>query len=353
MKKRKSIFAFFIISYAITILTFSMGISAIGSQQSKIKKSSAEYNKSIVFEVKENIEEVEEISSNDIIGILEKNNITTILKRYGKDDMTIETYLTTNGPFYKEDMKSGEYFTKEDFKSNKSKAVFSNTFIGEKSIDLLKDNGEKENIKLATNEISYEKESKMTIPVAMFEKYEGGINFNDRELQFIISGEKIELEKTINEVKAYIEKNNKSHIVSVYDYMTFDREAEWNALLRTTVLIIFVTLINSIGIAYLWIESRKKEIVLRKVVGASNFAVTKIFFFEIFRIAILSMIISISSQYIISSFTGGYILDMNIKMTSTNIVASFVIIIGTTLITSIPFLIYLMKIQPVEMLKGE
>ena len=49
MKKRKSIIIFFIISYTITILTFSVGISAINSQKLKIKKGSAEYNRSIVF----------------------------------------------------------------------------------------------------------------------------------------------------------------------------------------------------------------------------------------------------------------------------------------------------------------
>lgn len=353
MKKRKSIIIFFIISYTITILTFSVGISAINSQKLKIKKGSVEYNRSIVFDVKENVENVKEINSEDIIAILEKNNVSTILKRYKDDGIAVETYLTINGEFYKEDMKNGEYFTKEDFKSNKNKAVFSNTFIGEKAIDLVKDNGEIETIKFTNAEISYEKEAKMTIPVAMFKRFKGGINFNDMGLQLIINGEKVELEKTIKEIKSYIETNNKNHTVSVYDYMTFDRDEEWRALLRTTILIIFVTLINSIGIAYLWIESRKKEIVLRKVVGALNFDVTKIFFLELFKIAIISMFTAILSQFIISFLTGGYVLDMNIKMSFINIIASFVITIGTTLITSIPFLIYLMKVQPVEMLREE
>lgn len=350
--KKRATFIFFIISYTFTILTFSIGVSAINSQKLKMKKSSGDYNKNLIFELKEDATEDEQLNKDDIVNILEKENVSTILKRSQNKGNVVETYATTNGEFYKEDMKKGEYFIKEDFKSNKKKAVFSNTFVGDKELKI-NDNGEQKTIKFNNEEISYEKESKVTVPVKIFEKFQDGINFNDPTMITVINGEKEDLDKAINSLNSYIKNNANNFSVKVYDYITYDREAEWNALLRTTVLIIFVTLINSIGIAYLWIESRKKEIILRKVVGANNLEVGMIFFKELFKIAIVAMIMSLILQYILSITTGGYILDMNIKMNFINIISSFFITIGTTLVTSIPFLVYLTKIQPVEMLREE
>lgn len=351
INKRKSTIIFFIVSYAFTIFTFSVGFSAINSQKEKMKKISPQYNKNLVFSFDENVEG-EEINSEEILNILEQEKVCTILKRYQDDGNIVETYAITNGELYKEEMKSGEYFSKEDFKSKEVKAVISNTFLGKKDLEI-NDGGNIKTIKFENCSISYEKEPKITIPLDIFKKFKSGIDFNDPTLTLIINGEKEDLDKAINSLNSYIKNNNKKFLLQAYDYMTYDIEAEWKALMRTTILIVFVTLISSVGIAFLWVESRKKEIIMRKVVGASNFDVSKIFFQELFKIALIAMIISLVLQYTLATISGGYILDMNMKMNFTNIISSLFITLGATLVTSIPFLIYLTKIQPVEMLREE
>lgn len=350
--RRISTIIFFIFSYAFTILTFSVGISAINSQKLKVKKSSGEYNKNLIFQLNEDATEEEVLNKEEILNILEKEKVSTILKRSQNKGNIVETYAITNGELYKEDMKKGEYFTKEDFKSDKKEAVFSNTFAGTKELEL-NDNGMVNKVKFNEERVSYEKEPKVTVPVKIFEKFQKGIDFNDPTMTVVINGEKEDLNKTINNLNTYLKNNTKNFSLKVYDYIIYDREAEWNALLRTTALIIFVTLINSIGIAFLWIESRKKEIILRKVVGANNLDVGVIFFKELFRIAIVAMVIALILQYMLSTITDGYVLDMNIKMSFSNVVSSFFITMGATLVTSIPFFVYLTRIQPVEMLREE
>lgn len=351
INKRKSTILFFVVSYAFTIFTFSVGFSAINSQKEKMKKISSEYNKNLVFSFDENTE-VEEINSQEILNILEKEKVCTILKRYQDDGNVVETYGITNGELYKEDMKVGEYFSKEDFKSKEIKAVVSNTFLGKKELEI-REGEEIKKIEFKDYAISYEKEPKITIPLDIFKKFKNGIDFNDPTLTLIINGEKKDLDKAINSLNSYIKNNNKKFSLNVYDYMTYDIEAEWKALMRTTILIIFVTLISSVGIAFLWVESRKKEIIMRKVVGANNLDVSKIFFKELFKIALIAMIISLVLQYTLATISGGYILNMNMKMNFTNIISSLFITLGATLVTSIPFLIYLTKIQPIEMLREE
>lgn len=222
-----------------------------------MKKISPEYNKNLFFSFDENTE-VEEINSQEILNILEKEKVCTILKRYQDDGNVIETYGITNGELYKEDMKVGEYFSKEDFKSKEIKAVVSNTFLGKKELEI-REGEEIKKIEFKDYGISYEKEPKITIPLHIFKKFKNGIDFNDPTLTLIINGEKEDLDKAINSLNSYIKNNNKKFSLNVYDYMTYDIEAEWKALMRTTILIIFVTLISSVGIAFLWVEDFKKD----------------------------------------------------------------------------------------------
>lgn len=248
-------------------------------------------------------------------------------------------------------MKKGQYFSKDELKYSKEKAVFSNTFLGEKVLDIKNSDGTNEIINFDNINISYEKEPKITISKELFKDYGSGINFNDPSLKIILSGESKDLENAIKNINEYL--GSKSIVMKVYDYMIYDRGVEWKALIKTTILIIFVTFINSIGIAYLWVQSRKKEIILRKVVGAFNFELGKLFFIDLLKIAAISMVIAIFIQGILAFANNGYILDMCIKLNFINIISSFIVTIGTTLITSIPFLIYLFKIQPVKMLRED
>ncbi|MGL5649852.1 MAG: hypothetical protein ACRDDY_18635, partial [Clostridium sp.] len=77
------------------------------------------------------------------------------------------------------------------------------------------------------------------------------------------------------------------------------------------------------------------------------------FFKELSFIAIIAMIFSILIQLLLSFLTGGYLLDMNIKITAVNLIGAIIVTLISTLVTTIPFLIYLMKISPVEMLREE
>ena len=123
--KRKTITIFFILAYTFAILTFSIGKSAITSQIIKNKNYNKLNNQLISFE-NCNID----ITSEELLNILKDEDISIILFNYQyMHDNTIEltTELKSDGFFYAPDIKTGEYFSKDDFHSTEPIAIFSPT----------------------------------------------------------------------------------------------------------------------------------------------------------------------------------------------------------------------------------
>ncbi|MGL4772082.1 MAG: FtsX-like permease family protein, partial [Clostridium sp.] len=103
----------------------------------------------------------------------------------------------------------------------------------------------------------------------------------------------------------------------------------------------------------IWVESRKKEIILRKIMGATDFKISLLFFGELFIICMASIIIALLGQLILKTATGGMVMNLDLSMSVSNIIYSILLTGIMSLIIAVPFLSDLKKIQPIEIIRED
>ena len=343
--QRKAITFFFVVAFTVGILIFSIGDSAIISQQNKLKEFDSKNNKVISFL------DYEGITIEEIINILKEGSVTTILSRdIGEESTSVETILLPEGKEFKLDMKSGKSFTNEELRGDEEKGIYSIRL--DKEIELISDNGDK--IKVSEMGTCFDITRKVTIPNGLFIKLYGD-EASMAGTSILLRGEPDEIKSTIakldSEFKDRLTLNGKG--IQVFDTSIENVEPESNALYNAGIMIFIITIINSVSISSLWVKSRKKEIVLRKVFGAKNRDITKIFLLELVIIAFISLILALIIQFLIAIVTGGNIGTVDLRLKIEAIRNSFMISMITAFSVSLPSLKYISKIQPVEMLKEE
>lgn len=112
----------------------------------------------------------------------------------------------------------------------------------------------------------------------------------------------------------------------------------------------FATLIYSINIVILWVEKRRFEIGVRKAFGYTDRDIAKMIFQELFGMTLVSAVISIVIQELLSLIFNK-IGDYTFKIYLSNIIISIVLVLITALITSIIPIIKALKIPPANTLK--
>ncbi|MEE1007768.1 MAG: ABC transporter permease [Agathobacter sp.] len=112
----------------------------------------------------------------------------------------------------------------------------------------------------------------------------------------------------------------------------------------------FATLIYSINIVILWVEKRRFEIGVRKAFGYTDKDIAKMIFQELFGMTLVSAVISIVIQELLSLIFNK-IGDYTFKIYLSNIIISIVLVLLTALITSIIPIIKALKIPPANTLK--
>ncbi|WP_018753131.1 ABC transporter permease [Paenibacillus sanguinis] len=145
--------------------------------------------------------------------------------------------------------------------------------------------------------------------------------------------------KVVNEAKNYEnEKNSREGVKEVlsYPYKLF-----------------LIALINCINVSYLWIFLKRKEISLRKALGASNLNLFTFIIGQLLVCAILTAICAILIQWLLSklSFMILNFTSYFISLSFSHIVISILITLVISLITSIIPLVHIMKIEPAKALK--
>ena len=110
------------------------------------------------------------------------------------------------------------------------------------------------------------------------------------------------------------------------------------------------TLIYSINIVILWVEKRRFEIGVRKAFGYTDKDIAKMIFQELFGITLVSAVISIAIQEILSLVLGR-LGNYPFKIYLPNIIISIVIVLITALITSVIPVIKALLIPPASTLK--
>lgn len=349
-KGRKFSIIFYFFSFTIAIFIFSIGNSAIDFEMNKIKMFSKDNNKILNFSLNESL------TLDKLKEILEKQKVSIILKKnLDGTAIYLESYLKTDGYYYEEDMKNGEFFSKGDFESLEEKGLKTEKSNLKDNIDIkyVDSKGKEKILNLKSKGTIFSKENKVVVPIKIFFNSFEDIDLNDRDLQIIMAGEVKEIEKSIETIKTYIKDLKGENNLEVNDYFIANKSEEGKVLKIMSYLVALVAVINSFGICSLWIKSKEKEIVMRKVVGASNIDVLKIFFKELGIIATISLILAIGGQAALSYYFGGYFMFIKIKVTPINIVNTIIFTILITLTTTIPFFRKVSKLSLVKMLKED
>lgn len=350
--RRKFSNVFFIIAFTFAFLAFSMGYSALSSQKEKLLKYDSATNKSLRI-LGENIK------SDEIVNAIKDKAVTIQLRRSltdKKDNSIYEvtTEIKSDGFTRIGDLRYGKYLSKEDYNSDSNIGVFSNGLNSEDSFNIINnqlDGGKEYVIKEFGR--TFDTESYIDVTNGIFFKIANTKEIGDGRTLTIISGKNAEILSAIESIKEFVKDKDKNSNIEVYDFQVKDIETEGKAMFQMSFLIIVITIVNSISISYLWVEDNKRALTIRKVCGANNSALTKIFFGRLIVMAMISVCIALLLQYIIGIIFKGIFFNLDIRITLNNAIISFMVSIGVAFLSSLPALFYINKLQPATILKGE
>ncbi|MEG0668021.1 MAG: FtsX-like permease family protein [Clostridium sp.] len=352
--KRKSITVFFVLSYTFAILTFSIGKSAITSQEIKAQNYSVDNNKSIVFKGDS------KLSVDELLTLLKDDKVSiTLMTQVSSDNqqmINLETQIKTDGLFYKQDTKEGEFFEKTDFMSKDPITVVSSTVPTENNkfkIEYRDSNNEMKYEELECTGMTYQRAFVATVTNDLFFNVTGNKELFNSNFQIIINGKEDVLLESINKIENHIKGINKENVLEVKGYSRGEKSYEAQVLYQASFFIILITIINSISISSLWVVDRKKEIILRKVMGAKSYDIVKMFFGELTIISLGAVVLAISIQGLGALISGGYVGNIDIRLHLNNFIFSFILAIVTAYLSALPAFKHLTKIQPAEVLREE
>lgn len=127
--------------------------------------------------------------------------------------------------------------------------------------------------------------------------------------------------------------------------------AENNDFTEITIIITILVLINMMSISIYWINDRVEEIGIRKAFGMNDKEIIEMLISELFSICTISLILVLIIQFILS-----IVLDntkYSINLTLQNLYSGIVISLISTIVTICLPIYHILKIQPIEVLKGE
>lgn len=333
---------FYGISITIGLVLFMLASSSISNINKNFLKSEPSKNKVIQFEGEKDIQ------IKEILDELNKNKLTTCLAYYDFDkNHILKTIVQFDGNDMSEDMSYGEFFTKEEFKnSDKSEGIYAVNLADKDEVSI-------SNQKISKRGKTYVPNGEIIIPEKLFYKNskEEDLKLNNRGYLVTIHGNEKEIENGVKGLEKLINNKYKGTIMEV-DGAVSDVNGEETRLFKNLVFaVIVIVTLNLIGTSYLLIENRKKDLVIRKVCGATDEAIFKLYFKYLFKTTMISFLISIVIQFIIIKITGGTIGDIDIRFTSNTILYSFLICIAFIIINILPVYSKLTKIDLVELLK--
>lgn len=347
LKKRNISTVFFVLAFTIGILIFLIGNSAIMSEKSRIEDFASKNQKAI------NFQNYEDIKFSEVFKFLEKRTdlSTTFRKVNYSKEFALETRFLSKNEELQLDMKSGICFTKDQLKDNGNTGIYSTRFDNEIEENVF---GTDKNIKINKVGSYYETDRLIQIPNKLFEElYKDDMVTN---VHIIVRGNEDTIQKLVSDLE-YKFKDRKisgsqNGIVLKKVELITDL-AESKALQSSSIFIFIITIINSISISSLWVKNRKKEIVLRKVFGAKNIDIVKIFFGELTIISLISVSLALIIQKILFLITTGFIASIDLSFNVTSFLYSIMVSVLVAFLTAIPSLRNISKIQLAEMLKEE
>lgn len=161
-------------------------------------------------------------------------------------------------------------------------------------------------------------------------------------------------EQSVELIKSFLQKidQNITVAVSLLGYPQNSSSQFWNSLTITSILagtILFVSGINISNLSLFWILDRRKEIAIRKAVGATDGTIIRQILLEMMSLAILATFSAILLSLLLSPFLKVFGLSLQVYWLGW--VVSFLVAIICGGITSIVPVRASLKIQPAEVLR--
>ncbi|MGL4850714.1 MAG: ABC transporter permease [Clostridium sp.] len=334
---------YLIIAFSVSILVFIIAMTIFNNKNEMLKKYNVENNKEIGFLSKE------EVNYKEVQKLLENEDISLEIQFYDEyEKLIISTELIGNGLTNWNNISSGTKFNAEDIKNNENQVMISKMLDNEKK--LIDINGFEEGIRtFEVKGVFDDLEKNIVFSNKVFFEKVGEESLSFGLFRIFIRGEKENLEKCIGILKDNI-TNAK---INIFDYMKEDRNEEVTAFLEATMLILLITIINSIGITAFWINGRKKELSIRKALGGKNSDLRRLYLKELVLIGGISMMVAWSSYICISRFYSGYIAGLSLKFNVLTFIQASGLVLIVAFLISIPSLIYLSNLNVIEVLRGD
>lgn len=265
---------------------------------------------------------------------------------YGETKLVGITFDNSN--VYSTKVK-GSFFSKNQVTSEENLAVIGNKLKkhtykrNSKSYIKVKDM-EFEVIGISEN---YNDFNSIFLPIKVF------TNLNNNEeiynIKFLAISKNIDEPKVLDIVTRSLENNVKSINLKSSIYTPSS-----TALILSGIIAISIAIINIINFTVFWVSQRKKEIALRKTVGATDNDIRILLLRELIVLAIIAVVLSLFVQaliyYIVNNlFSLGFYLSISVM----NLIISLITAIVIAVISSIPSYVEATKIQPAITLKEE
>lgn len=334
---------FLIFSFTITSLSFIFSNSIINEQKKLLKQYDSKYNKQIF------IDSSNKFTIDEISNLLCNENLRLELKFENPiDKIYISTIVLDNFLNY-ENITTGSKLSPTENNSNEKITIISTllndsqdeiNFTFNTSINSLKVNG-----------VFKDLSKNIIIPTPLFIETLETNKINDTYLTILLSGSEANLLKANDILTNYIKEKDSNGSIFFFDYIKEDKLLESKIYEKLSFNISFIILLNAIAITALWITKRKKELAIRKALGATNLNLMSLYFKELLFLNFLSLILVAVFYYFIIIFTNGKIANFNIDFNITSYIETGFIMFFITSLISTFSLFYLTKLNPITLLK--
>jgi putative ABC transport system permease protein len=337
---------FLILGFVVGILVLSFGISYVNGMRYKGMDASVNKRDQESFWI--SYKKLSDISNlmEDLQEEVDINISNKLWERERKIEI-IGTYFI-NEPLYNLNVK-GRFISNIECKSNKNIVV-----IDEKLSSMCYERENKRYINIDRMELevvgefkgSKDTNKRIYIPFDLFlEKYKDKAT---SDFSFIVFKTNINKEEIKNIIQNFIGE----HGILVFNEDSF--KLSDSILFYYSVIILLVCCINIINFSCFWIRDRKREISLRKTVGAQNMHIWFLVFKDVLSITLIALIISILIQSIFTyAINRVEFLNLPISLSIDNLLYSSLFCVLLAFISTIPSYLIAIKTQPAVVLKGE
>lgn len=351
-RKLNLITIFFGIAYTLIIFSFSVGFSIVENQKLITEKNNPNTNKIIVIKSNQiKLENIIDLVKDEVITL----NAQVDINLNKSESFKFTTNFINKRENLEDEIKIGENFKKDDYINQDNVAIFS-------SLMRLQDNkfkfsyadinGNIQEQQLISKGITYNTESKVLVNNNVFMNYITNCGLLASDIKLKVNADKEDLEKIQNKLSLNLKKIDSSSVIEfINDFQ--DNNEESGILFKITFSILLIILLNSINITGLWVQKRKREIGIRKAVGATNTDLVKLLFKELLTIAIFSLFLVLIIQFILIKLDFFIIFNLQVKIYFKNFIYSLLLAIMVSVLTSLPAYYYLFKLQIIDVLSEE